>query len=79
MKVGKWSWVVPTIVLLAGCAAPGTVRLYDGEARQPAEVALISAPEQVQVMALDGVEQSISGVAARRACLDAALCSVVPD
>ncbi|MBP7178697.1 MAG: DUF2057 domain-containing protein [Moraxellaceae bacterium] len=56
MKVGKWSWVVPTIVLLAGCAAPGTVRLYDGEARQPAEVALISAPEQVQVMALDGVE-----------------------
>lgn len=57
MRVGKWmALVVPAVVLLGGCAATGSVRLYEGQARQSAEVTMIEVPEQVQVMAMDGVE-----------------------
>lgn len=57
MKIGKWLvLVVPAVMLLAGCTTTGSVRLYEGQARHPAEVTQIRVPEQVQVMAMDGVE-----------------------
>ena len=65
MIVGKWMvGVVSVILLLAGCAATGPVRLYDGQARQPAEVATLQMPEQIQVMAMDGLE--VSGTVLQR-------------
>lgn len=58
MKVGKWlALVVPAVVvLIAGCSAPGPVRLYDGQARPAVEVTSVQVPEQIQVMSMDGVE-----------------------
>lgn len=43
-------------VVLAGCTAPGPVKVYEGTVRRQAELALISVPEQIEVMAIDGRE-----------------------
>lgn len=56
MRQGKWGVGVMLAMMMTACAAPGPVRLYDGAERPVAEVATISAPEQVQVMAVDGRE-----------------------
>lgn len=42
--------------LLPGCAAQGPLQAYAGAARPVAEVALVSVPEEIQVMAIDGRE-----------------------
>lgn len=56
MRQGKWGVGVMLAMMMTACSAPGPVRLYDGAERPVAEVATISAPEQVQVMAVDGRE-----------------------
>lgn len=42
--------------LLAGCSTPGPLKVYEGPVRSPAEVVLVSVPEQIEVMAVDGQE-----------------------
>lgn len=48
--------VVAGGLLTAGCAAQGPLKVYDGPVRPAAEVAEVVAPEQVEVMSIDGRE-----------------------
>lgn len=64
MRQGKWGVAVMLAMMMTACAAPGPVRLYDGAERSVNEVATIRAPEQVQVMAVDGRE--VSGTVLQR-------------
>lgn len=41
---------------LTACAAQGPLKVYEGPERAAAEVALVSVPEQIEVMAVDGRE-----------------------
>jgi uncharacterized protein YccT (UPF0319 family) len=57
MKAVTWmALLVSAMMWLTGCASTGPIRLYEGPARQQADVTHIQVPEQVQVMAMDGVE-----------------------
>lgn len=58
MSRKEWLGISFFAIMLAGCAAPGPAKLYEGELRSAAETAMIRLPEQVQVMALDGQEQT---------------------
>lgn len=48
--------VALAVAALAGCAAQGPVKVYDGAVRQPAETVMVSVPEQIEVMSIDGRE-----------------------
>lgn len=48
--------VVAGGLLEGGCATPGALKAYEGPARPAAEVAEIAAPEQVEIMSIDGRE-----------------------
>ena len=56
MRHGKWGAGVIVALMMSACTTPGPARLYDGAERPAAEVAVVSAPEQVQVLAVDGRE-----------------------
>lgn len=43
-------------LLLSGCASQGPLKAYEGPERPLTEVALVDAPEEIQVMAIDGRE-----------------------
>lgn len=58
MSRKEWLGISFFAIMLAGCAAPGPAKLYEGAFRTAAETAMIRLPEQVQVMALDGQEQT---------------------
>lgn len=58
MSRKEWLGISFFAIMLAGCAAPGPAKLYEGAFRPAAETAMIRLPEQVQVMALDGQEQT---------------------
>ncbi|HCT41833.1 MAG TPA: hypothetical protein DF427_11925 [Moraxellaceae bacterium] len=58
MSRKEWLAISFFAIMLAGCAAPGPAKLYEGALRPAAETAMIRLPEQVQVMALDGQEQT---------------------
>lgn len=49
------AWML-SLGLLAGCAASGPLKTYEGPARPAAELATLAVPEEVQVMAIDGRE-----------------------
>ena len=55
-----WQWKHLALVLmmsvLAACTAPGPLKTYEGPARPAAVVVLITVPEQIEVMAIDGQE-----------------------
>lgn len=48
--------VLAAAVALSGCASQGPLKAYDGPPRTVAEVAILAAPEQVEVMSIDGRE-----------------------
>lgn len=54
MSIIKQGLALCLVGLLTACASTGPIRLYEGAERPLAEVALVSLPEQVQVMAVDG-------------------------
>lgn len=56
MRSGKWGAGVIVALMMTACTTQGPVRLYEGAERPAAEVATVSAPEQVQIMAVDGRE-----------------------
>lgn len=58
MSQKKWLVMGFFAIMLAGCAAPGPAKLYEGALKPAAETAMIRLPEQIQVMALDGQEQT---------------------
>lgn len=41
---------------VAGCASQAPLKAYEGPVRAPAELALLSAPEQIEVLSIDGKE-----------------------
>ncbi|MDF2445526.1 MAG: hypothetical protein K0S46_762 [Moraxellaceae bacterium] len=43
-------------ILLTGCVSTGPIKAYEGPERPVAEVALVDAPEQIEIMAIDGRE-----------------------
>jgi uncharacterized protein YccT (UPF0319 family) len=53
------AWALGCALLLNGCAAQGPVRTYEGPERPAAEVAVLTTPEQIQVMAIDGREPPV--------------------
>lgn len=58
MSQKKWLGIGFLVIMLAGCAAPGPAKLYEGVLKPATETAMIRLPEQVQVMAMDGQEQA---------------------
>jgi uncharacterized protein YccT (UPF0319 family) len=51
----RWTLVV-LFGVLVGCAAKGPIKTYEGPERAATELALVSVPEVIQVMAIDGRE-----------------------
>lgn len=58
MSQRRWLGIGLFAIMLAGCAAQGPAKLYEGPLKPAAETAMIRLPEQVQVMAMDGQEQT---------------------
>lgn len=50
------AWLLAGVLSLYGCTATGPLKTYEGAPRPAAEVALVSVPEQIEVMAIDGRE-----------------------
>lgn len=44
------------LAVLTGCAASGPLKTYEGPARAATETAIVTAPEQIEVMSIDGRE-----------------------
>lgn len=49
-------FLAASLFVVAGCAAKGPLQAYAGPPRAAAELALVSVPEQIEVMAIDGRE-----------------------
>jgi uncharacterized protein YccT (UPF0319 family) len=60
MTLLKMSAALGFTMALAACAAQAPLKVYEGPLRQASEVALITVPEQIEVMAVDGHEPPAS-------------------
>lgn len=56
MRYTQRAALLLAIMGLTACATQGPIKAYEGQTRAPNELALLSIPEQVEVMAVDGHE-----------------------
>lgn len=56
MSLGRLLCLAAMVGLLAACAAQGPAKLYEGPERSLTELVLVTVPEQIEVMAIDGKE-----------------------
>lgn len=56
MMLCKQGMVVVAMMGLVACSAQGPLKTYEGPARAVSEVALVSVPEQIEIMSVDGHE-----------------------